>query len=919
MNSQEFGTRVTTLARRAVRRLAALGRRNKWRRGELASRLAAADPSLQAAVNRLADRDWMGAHHELMRHFQSRASRFPIDPASRRTIVSAVTTRFPAACEDAERRADFILAGRYDLLGYTNLEFTSRSTPAGDATSTPPGVDIDWKFDPVHRRKTADGWWSDLDYLDPANGDHKIVWELNRHQHWLTLGRAYWLLGREHDRSRFVDELESWLAQNPPLSGVNWASMLELALRGLSWVWALHFFLDDPYDLSKPERDVPWLVDLLLGLERQMRHVEENLSHCFSPSTHLTGEALGLYVTGRVLPELRASHRWETAGRQVLIEQAAKQIAPDGGHLERSTHYHRYTLDFYLLALAIARRTGDAAAAAAFEPVVARLARFAWAMADANGRLPRIGDDDAGVLWRLGGDDPADVRASLSIAASLLPGHVPVEEFSEESIWVGGAGGIPPTATNTCPGGPHTGSHRATAEQWDRSTAFPATGYYVSRSRSGDHLVFDAGPHGFLEGGHAHADALALTLSLRWHPFLIDAGTGTYTMDAAMRDRFRSTALHNTLVLDGLSQSRADGPFHWAAAANGRAVRWASNSRFDFVEGLHDGYGPATHRRAVFSAGGDLWLVADHVLGRGSHTAAVHWHLDPDWNVRVEPTGVEARHADPPSLACARGEAPRGPAVAAPIVECAAEAGGIRAVLASTARRLEIFRGDDETGLGWCSPAYGRVVPCPAVRFARSGDVPFSVATIVVPAQDARGVAIETIPARGGSPDAYGFAVRVSRPDAVNVALFVVPPDVTARIAMSSGRFPGGTWQFGGFETDARFCCVRLGPTGAVQAVSLVDGTFVQRVSDDPFRLQIAHAVRDVAISLEPDGLLEIFSSAPLPSLGVDAPARVVNRVRMNDFPLSFRRSGAAVVVPAGQAAAADSRPAETPVGAVIK
>jgi hypothetical protein len=26
-------------------------------------------------------------------------------------------------------------------------------------------------------------------------GDHKVIWELNRHQHWLMLGRAFWLTG----------------------------------------------------------------------------------------------------------------------------------------------------------------------------------------------------------------------------------------------------------------------------------------------------------------------------------------------------------------------------------------------------------------------------------------------------------------------------------------------------------------------------------------------------------------------------------------------------------------------------------------------------------------------------------------------------------------------------------------------------
>ena len=43
----------------------------------------------------------------------------------------------------------------------------------------------------------------------------------------------------------------------------------------------------------------------------------------------------------------------------MLVEQVGKQIEADGGHAERSTHYHRYTLDFYLLALAIAQHTAD--------------------------------------------------------------------------------------------------------------------------------------------------------------------------------------------------------------------------------------------------------------------------------------------------------------------------------------------------------------------------------------------------------------------------------------------------------------------------------------------------------------------------------------------------------------------------------
>ena len=43
-------------------------------------------------------------------------------------------------------------------------------------------------MDPVHARRVPRQFWSTVPYLDPECGDHKIIWELNRHQHWLVLG-----------------------------------------------------------------------------------------------------------------------------------------------------------------------------------------------------------------------------------------------------------------------------------------------------------------------------------------------------------------------------------------------------------------------------------------------------------------------------------------------------------------------------------------------------------------------------------------------------------------------------------------------------------------------------------------------------------------------------------------------------------
>src|SRR6185295_16743691 len=187
---------------------------------------------------------------------------------------------------------------------------------------------------------------------------------------------------------------------------------------------------------SRTDTDAPWIVDLLLGIDRQLAHIEDNLSYYFSPNTHLLGEALALYVAGRALPELAASERRAAIGRRVLVAEIDRQIAADGGHCERSTHYHRYTLDFYLLALAIARITDDAAAND-FERAADRLASASRLLADDNGRLPHIGDDDGGALVPMFGRDSDDVRGSLAIAAAMLNRpELQIGDTPEDVCWM---------------------------------------------------------------------------------------------------------------------------------------------------------------------------------------------------------------------------------------------------------------------------------------------------------------------------------------------------------------------------------------------------------------------------------------------------------------------------------------------------
>ena len=104
---------------------------------------------------------------------------------------------------------------------------------------------------------------------------------------------------------------------NPPKLGINWASSLEVALRAISWLWALHLLADSNLLTEH------LALRLLKSLTTHGRHIETYLSHYHSPNTHLTGEALGLFYLGTALPELSRAAALAEAG----IADSARPIA----------------------------------------------------------------------------------------------------------------------------------------------------------------------------------------------------------------------------------------------------------------------------------------------------------------------------------------------------------------------------------------------------------------------------------------------------------------------------------------------------------------------------------------------------------------------------------------------------------------
>ena len=512
--------------------------------------------------------------------------------------------RMPQQAETIVKRAEKICRHRFDLLGYEDLDY---------------GREIDWHSDRVHGKRAPHDLWFKIRYLDFASvGDAKVTWELSRHQHLVTLAKAYRLTKDLRFASELIVQWRHWQKVNPYPRGISWASSLEVAFRSLSWLWV--YFLLEGTPAITPEFREQWLRAMALS----GRHIELYLSTYFSPNTHLLGEAVALLFIGALCPELGSSSRWRRRGWEIVLRESERQVRPDGFYFEQSTYYHVYALDFLVHAGVLAS-LNDMPFPPEYDHRLEQMLN-ALAVLCRAGAPPRWGDDDGGRVF-----DPRRNRAE-HLSDPLTTGAVLFGRgdfkflaggLREETLWLLGEQGV-------------VEFDRIEPKQSDMSSvALPETGLYVMSSSEGKlQAVIDAGPQGALRAGHGHADALSLTLHAEERELLGDPGTYEYVSAGTERDQFRGTAAHNTLQLDGRNQSEPKGPFAWKRLTKTKAEDWISGQTFDLFVGSHDGYSrlenPAIHRRWVFFRKPKFWLIRDLVLGIGKHQLDLRWHLNPE-------------------------------------------------------------------------------------------------------------------------------------------------------------------------------------------------------------------------------------------------------------------------------------------------
>lgn len=515
------------------------------------------------------------------------------------------------------------LERRIDLLG------------TGPATL---GRPIDWECDLKTGYRWPRAYAKSIEYsnLDRPS-DVKVPWEISRLQWLIPAAQAYRLTGEERYAECVRDVILEWLDGNPYAHTVNWACTMEAAMRIFTLTWFFHVFAASP-----SWRDPGFRFRLLQSIFLHAEYTERHIEISDVAGNHYTADAAALVFAGLFFGHGEQAARWLSLGWKTLCGELPRQVCSDGVDFEASVPYHRLVQELFLFP-AIYRRLHGLPVDDSYRDRVEAMASFTAAYSAPDGSCPLWGDADDARTLPFGGQQRNDHRYLVGLGAVAWHSCDLARKFLgplDEIFWVFGPDSCDWLAANM--------DAQETASQ-----AFPAGGFFIMRNRE-DRVFIDCGPVGLGgRGGHGHNDCLSFEAVLGGVRLITDCGAYVYTASAEERNRFRSTASHNTPRIDGEEMNRF---IAWNALwtlrydARPDLRLWRAEPDRDEFEGSHTGYrrlpGEVLPVRNIqLDHASHTLRIRDSFAGSGSHSVEIPLHLDPGVDAELTATNRIRLHA----------------------------------------------------------------------------------------------------------------------------------------------------------------------------------------------------------------------------------------------------------------------------------
>ncbi|MDU1055295.1 alginate lyase family protein [Clostridium baratii] len=479
------------------------------------------------------------------------------------------------------------------------------------------GKNIFWNKDYLHDFSWKNKYYKKIKAVDKSyKADVKLPWELSRMHQLVILGQAYNISNDEKYTKEFIAQLNSWIKENPYKMSVNWTCAMEVSIRAVNIITALELFEESDL-ITKNFKSL--INDVLY---KHGCFIYENLEIVDGvKSNHYLADICGLFWLGIYFNEYNdETKKWLKFGYNQLEIEILNETNEDGTSYEGSTSYHKLVTEMFLFSAIFAKKNGYYLSKD-FNDRLKLMIGFLESISKSDYTIPLFGDNDDGRFIILE-NYYSNKKYSIKYLIALAKGYFCCKDISlNENIdsfkFIYGK------------------TEFKNEDEFIRKNSYKYGGYYILKNER-IKMIIRCGELSFRgQGAHSHNDQLSFELYIDDNDIFIDPGSYVYTSNYKLRNKFRSTSMHNTVLIDNAEQNEIDSEILFALKERTHSKNLLFND-CKFI-GIHEGYKSTyglTHKREINLTENEINII-DEILGENKKNKKVILNLSPNVELKI--------------------------------------------------------------------------------------------------------------------------------------------------------------------------------------------------------------------------------------------------------------------------------------------